>query len=465
MIKKTLMYIPSVAIPILINVILVFLYAKYLEPNEYGTLNIYLNTINILYSALLSFIQSAAFRFYSVDGASKSRKQYLSTFVLTDIFVTLVLFLLTALVNRFIFTFNYKIIVASVGFNALYQFYLNLYRLEDKNAKYILSRIGASVVTLLGIILFAKVYNNFSYQTIIWLIYGAYGIFALWGVATQREGFSLKDVSFSLIRKSLLFGLPMMGVTLLGNIISSSDQYLLRFFIGETEVGLYSLGYKLSDMSIANITLLILLVATPAVMREYDQNGEDRAIQHLSSILSANIWIVVLIAIEIMCYADEIISVVFPKYAGAETVIRLVTIAAVFHSFSLITCKPFELKKNTHKLFALLLFTAVVNVGYNLVFIPIYGLNAAAHSSIFAYVVYDIILYVSCQSKERVHYSLKQIGQIGLTTIVTCVCGYILKLTWNVNAIWELIIQAFIIALVYFALSFISGIYKILSKL
>ena len=58
-----------------------------------------------------------------------------------------------------------------------------------------------------------------------------------------------------------------------GNIISSCDQYALKFYMGDFSVGLYSLGHKLSDMSIANITMLLLLVATPMVMREYDQNS------------------------------------------------------------------------------------------------------------------------------------------------------------------------------------------------
>ena len=66
MLKKIIKYIPGVAVPILINFLLTMLYAAYLSPSEYGLLNIYLNTIQIIYSLTLSVFQTAALRFYSL---------------------------------------------------------------------------------------------------------------------------------------------------------------------------------------------------------------------------------------------------------------------------------------------------------------------------------------------------------------------------------------------------------------
>lgn len=89
MIKKIMVYVPSVAIPVLVNVLLVFLYARCLMPEEYGMLNIVLNTINIIYSLALSFVQSASFRFYSDKSLYNSREEYISSFVFCNIIIGL----------------------------------------------------------------------------------------------------------------------------------------------------------------------------------------------------------------------------------------------------------------------------------------------------------------------------------------------------------------------------------------
>jgi O-antigen/teichoic acid export membrane protein len=465
MLKKLILYIPSVAVPMVVNVVMVYLYAKHLKPENYGILNLYLNTINIIYAAVLSFIQTAAFRFYSIRDYYESRKQYLSTFVLCNLAITIALLAISYIVNLLFFKFNYMLIATSVGINALFQFYLNLYRLEGRNKSYVFTRIASSLLTLVVFVLLVTVSGKVTYNQIIWITYGMYAVFVIAAIATQREKFSYKSVSIELLKKSFQYGLPMMGVTLMGNIISSSAQYILKYYLNDDAVGLYSLGYKISDMSIANITMLILLIATPSIMKVYDQASKNDSIDTLSKVLQVNNWVIFLFAFEIIFYADNIIKLIFPGYVGAESIIRLVAIAAVLHSISLITCKPYELNKKTGLLCILLIITAAINAGYNAIFIPVYGLDAAAHSSILAYIIYNMLLHFKCEDNERMSFDRVYYGKIVIALSAAFVVAILLNSVWELTTPLTLIIQAVISACVYGIVSIILGIHKLIYKI
>lgn len=465
MIKKIMVYVPSVAIPVLVNVLLVFLYARCLMPEEYGMLNIVLNTINIIYSLALSFVQSASFRFYSDKSLYNSREEYISSFVFCNIIIGFLITSITVCISICSGQIVYFLVAVSVGINGLYQFYLNLYRLEGRNFWYVCSRIVAAFLILISFVVVVKLLPSITYEYVVLTTYGSYAVFAFIGTYQQRKYLSLKAFSFKLIKKAFVYGMPMMGVTLLGNIISSCDQYALKFYMGDFSVGLYSLGHKLSDMSIANITMLLLLVATPMVMREYDQNSKVQGVAYLSKILFVNIWVVDLVAIGIIVFANEIILYLFPEYTGAEQIISLIAIAAVLHSVSLITCKPFELTKNTVGLMVLLLITAIINVVYNLIFIPIYGMNAASHSSIIAYLIYIFLLYVTDSSPNKVCLSLKEWSRILIPALITFIFTYVLKQLMPINSLGALILQSCMCVCVYLVSSLVCGVLKTVMSL
>lgn len=80
MIKKIIGFAPGVIVPMALNFMLTFLYARYLEPGEYGVFNIYLNTIQIVYALTLSLFQTAALRYYSIQNTYRNEREFVSTY-------------------------------------------------------------------------------------------------------------------------------------------------------------------------------------------------------------------------------------------------------------------------------------------------------------------------------------------------------------------------------------------------
>jgi O-antigen/teichoic acid export membrane protein len=461
MLKKIAIYIPSVLVPMIVNFVLVILFARYLEPEEYGLMNIYLNTISLVYAFGLSFLQSAAFRFYSIKNYVKSTEQYITTYIISNIILTLLYFSFMIIINEYFFQFNANIIAFSIGANALYQLYLNLYRLEDSSRGYTYGRILTSVLTLAFFFLFLSLVKGVDYNHAIYSIYGAYAIIAIVELLKRWNSIKPLQFSFELVRKSFSYGIPMTGVFVVGLIVSYSDQYLILHFLGTKFVGFYSLGYRFADTLISNLTMIILIVMTPTLMKIYDNGNNQESERIISGMININLWIVLPISLCLMIYAESIILIVFPSYVGAATIIQLVVVAAVMHSLSMFTCKGLELAKETKRIFLYLLTAGIINFTYNVIFIPVYGINASAHSSFISYFVYNILLVMGSMKFVKITFDLIFILKLAVINTFTCILAIIIKRYWPVSTLYELLGHVIICGSFYIIVSTLS---KLLNK-
>ena len=53
---------------------------------------------------------------------------------------------------------------------------------------------------------------------------------------------------YSIIWQSLKFGLPLIFSAMAINLLNGSDRFILKFLSGETELGLYELGYRVAGV-------------------------------------------------------------------------------------------------------------------------------------------------------------------------------------------------------------------------
>ena len=453
MIKRIMSYIPAVGVPIVINFVLMYLYSGSMDPAEYGVLNIYMNTISLLYSLFLSFFQSAALRFYSIKEINQDERTFYSTYVFGNIIVTIVAFFIMFVVNMVLIQFDYITIAAAIGINALYQFDLNYYRLQNEDKKYIIGKTATSVLTLVFFLVIYMIMTKMNYRSTLVSVYGSYFLLVMIELFRNRNKLSFNSISLGLVKESLLYGIPMVGVSIAGILVANSDQYVLLHFLGEEAVGEYSLGYRISDSFIVNITLLILTVMTPELMRIYDQKGQSDGQVVLRKMINFNTWTTLPLVGASIVYAPYIINFVFPKYNGATEIMKLVVIASFFHGLSLFTCKPLELARKTTTLLWLLLITAAVNFLYNIVFIPIYGVNASAHSSIIAYITYNVLLICSAKRYMVVDFDVFYLIKNIAITLVTIILAMIILKAWKINSIGILVVQILLCAVSYIILS------------
>jgi len=454
--KHILYYVPSMVVPIIINLIIIVLCGIWLPPAEYGVMSIYTTTITLLYSFGLSFVQSSALRFYT-DKICIDKSTYYTTFLLTNICLSAILTGVVFIIHIFIPQISSLIVSMSVLANGLFMFSINIDRLEDKHLKYTISRCLASLLNLVIFLALVLGLHQASSISPVISLYGAYLIIAIFKVASKFHLFSLKKSSITLFRESMKFGLPLIGVSVVGSVIANSDQYMILYYLDETQVGLYSLGYKIADYSVTRFTTLLLTVSTPVIIRFYDENKIKQSANTIIETVDAISWIWFALMSLCLMYSRELILFVFPAYEGSEVIMQIVIVSALFHCISQLYCKPFELAKKTKELMTCSIIAAVINVIYNLIFIPVQGTIAAAISSVLAYLFLDVLLFFRGKKYMDVTPSLRLTVKMFLTAFVTCVVAYVMKISMGCNSAAIFVFQLLVCAVVYLGLSFVSG--------
>ena len=460
MLKKIIKYIPGVAIPMVINFILTLLYAGYLEPGEYGILSIYLNTIQIIYAATVSIFQNASLRFYSLKDEYNDEAEFVSTYILASLVTTIFLLPILYIANL-IRHFNWWIIALSVGFNGLFQILCNLYRVKAQSKHYNVIRTTAAVISLVVLFGFSRVINPMGYIWPIVAVYGSYGLISIYELVAIRHNISIKFFSVRLIQNSLKYGFPLIGVALLGYIIANSDQYFLLYFLGEEAVGNYALGHRLVDALVANLLTMILLVMTPELNRIHDELGELQSKEVLKKMINAALWIIFPLSLAIIVYAEPIIQYVFPAYTSAAQIMQLVVFASMFHGISMFTCKGLELVKHPKYVFYGLLIAAFINCAYNWLFIPIYGINASAHSSLIAYITYNALLIFFTKKYYDLRFDIIYLLKVILVSAGTVGIALLIMALKPISSIWVLLLEGIVSVILYFGGSYLLGLLKV----
>ncbi len=102
-----------------------------------------------------------------------------------------------------------------------------------------------------------------------------------------RHGAKIRtgSISADTLKEFAAYGLPRGGVATIGTwILSLSDRYVIEFFRGATEVGLYSTGYGIADRTVKLVVASLELAIGPILINTWE--SADRATADAPSKLS-----------------------------------------------------------------------------------------------------------------------------------------------------------------------------------
>lgn len=196
-------------------------------------------------------------------------------------------------------------------------------------------------------------------------------------------------VEFSYWKYAIKYSLPLIlhGGSLY--ILSQSDRLMISYFIGYDQTGIYSLMYNfgmIAQMVSTSLNNVWLPFFTDAVEKNDNKEIDKKAIAFMDvfAIITCNL---VLISPEIIKFMAP------PEYWSGISILAPIVISAfvVFeYTFSATTERYY---KKTGVMSTCTIIAASVNVILNLIFIPRFGIVAAAYSTLIAYIVSAVIHY------------------------------------------------------------------------
>lgn len=223
-------------------------------------------------------------------------------------------------------------------------------------------------------------------------------VYAFLFVSQVRRGQQLYSRFFW--RYALAFNIPLVFHYLSQVVLGSSDRIMIDRLVGAREAGIYSLAYSVSlVMTLFNSALGQSL--SPWI---YTKIKEER-LTDMSRVIYISSAFIAAVNLLLIGFAPEIVAVFAPhSYHEAVYVIPPVAMTPYFtFTYGLFAMVSFYREK-TKLISAASVVGAVLNVGLNLAFIPLFGYQAAGYTTLICYVAYAVFHYLLMRSLCRHYY-------------------------------------------------------------
>lgn len=375
----------------LISFFLVPLYTNILSTTEYGTYDLFNTTIGILIPILTLNIQESVMRF-ALD--KKYNRNAIVTIATKQLLLSYIVIIIGLIING-IFGLNaigkeYAIFFFLMFFvQALSGIILAYTRGIDKISELSVSSVVASAVTI-GCNVVFLVY--FQWGLVGYFLANIFGPFIQCLYLIIR-GHVVSNIHFSPKYRSekkemLDYSKPLIANSIAWWVNNASDRYVIIFFCGLAENGIYSVASKIP--SILNIFQTIFNQAwTLSAVKDFDP--EDKNGFFANTYKTYNCFLVIL------CSAIIVIDKILAKLLYAKDFyvawryVPWLTIAIVFGALSGYIGGFFSAVKNSKIYAQSTIIGAISNIVMNIIFTPLIGpLGAAIATAICYFIVWAI---------------------------------------------------------------------------
>ena len=400
------------------------IYTRTFAPAEFGTLNLVLTAISMLQGVLILGGDTAYVRFYFE--ATTDEEQRVVTFTwlgFLGLWASLVVFVAlpwSGYLSEWLLDTRAHTLLFAVGLLSglvamMQQMLAQVLRIQFRAVLVsVANLITAALAVGIGLVaVFALDWG------LVGVVAGTVGgtVLGLPMLVWLARDLLRPRFSFGILRRMLAYGVPLVPVTLAYWVFASSDRIMLGRLASLEELGLYAVG-----ATIVSVLLLVFQALgqawTPHAVRLYETDPAGAALLY-SRFLTYILGIFGLLAVALTALAPELIQLLASsRYLGATTVIGPLAIGAVAYASTQVTVSGISLLKRTHYLAIYAGMAAVLNVVLNLIFIPIWGMLAAAWTTCVCYVFLTLAYALTSQRLFRIPYEFRRVIPLIVLTVL-----------------------------------------------
>lgn len=430
------------------------IFSRLMSTTDYGIVNTYLSWVTMI-SIIIGFSMGNSIR-SAVNDYHKEINSYISSIIALAILNFLVLLAVVILAYSFIEIDVDIMLVVLCLIQALSTFVINLfsiYYMMNKNyvKKTLLQIIPGVIIVLVSIVLLLILRNRLYLGRIIPYVFVTLLIAIFLYCRTLFKSKIFLKIKYWFYALKISFPLIFHGLSL--TILSVSDRTIITYFISSSATGIYSLIYSFSMIAIA-LSTAFESVWIPWFHSKMD-NGEKKDINN--GVLFY-IDLVTIVIFSIILAGPELLKVLAPKEYWEGTIIISPIIVATFLIFLYSIMVDLEYYYKSTKFIAInTMIAALTNIFLNILFIPKYGYQAAAYTTLISYFISFLLHNIHSRKLDNELFNIKifmlPIFIIILTALISSV--YINDILFR----WAL---AIILALIYLIKLYKQGNYKLL---
>jgi len=235
----------------------------------------------------------------------------------------------------------------------------------------------------------------------------------LWTVRDLlRPVFSVK-----VLRDLLMFGAPLVPSSLAYWVFAVSDRILLGKLSTLEQVGLYTVANQVTSILVFFHGALGQ-AWSPHAIRVYEEQPEQASV-FFGRVMTYVLAGFGLLSVGITTFSSEILMVFStPLFYGAKLAIGPLALGFVAYATTQVTAIGISLTKKTHYFALISWVAALLNVGLNVLLIPMWGMIAASWTTLIAYLFLTLTYLTISQRLWSVFYEKKRILVAGGLTFI-----------------------------------------------
>jgi len=231
-------------------------------------------------------------------------------------------------------------------------------------------------------------------------------------------------------KHALAFNIPLLPHYLSQTILNSADRLMIQNMVGDSEAGIYSLAYSISQiMTIFNTALLQTI--NPWIYIKI----KERKVTDIARVAYIALLLIAIANIMLIAIAPEVVSIFAPSsYYAAISVIPPIAMSVFFQfSYSLFADFAFYYEK-TKMIATATMLGAILNILLNYIFINRYGYYAAGYTTLVCYIVYAVFHYCCMRKICKQYMNNAKVYDFKYLILITCcfmVMGFLFLATYS----------------------------------
>lgn len=440
--KDTIKYFIIRLITGTIGLVSIYILTRILSPDEYGKF--------ALLIAILTFVSSIGYQWLTIATARliveyKTNlpaffKAVITLFTISSFFVATLIFVATYIYPKMTEGYYFLLLFVAIILG-MYNLLIQLANISQKPFLYGGLSSSRAIISLAASTIFILNFNwsskgavigfgiGFLASLFLFIFFYKKTIFNLYHQIKKLSNLKVNKLTSTLFR----YGVPLTFTYLALMIISVSDRLMLAKMGTTVDVATYSVAYDLTQQTIGVLMNTLFLAYFPKIIHAHTNGlyeNLSKLTQQLGTLmLIVGIWVSIIFTNASMGISNIMFGEGLSSPASQIMPIIAIGMAIGFYKNYYLDI-TFQVMKKTDTQFKLTAIIAIINIGINIVLIPIYGSYGAALSTLIAFTLGAILSYIYSKKIMSLSLFTYNFFKIILSAILTGIFIYFFNLTY-----------------------------------
>ena len=441
--QRSYIYLVSKIAAAFLNLLSISLFTRILDVQLYGNYLLYSSYVTLICSLLFWWHRLSVYRYY--HKYEKYSNSYLKTSIYLYVAIIIILFISGSIIFISPLSQSIKLLVGVCIVGAILKsnFDLNqhLLNISCQDSVFGINVIIRSLAFIVAGVIFIS-YFNLKESGLIAAFILSFLLASLYSTYTIYKGCLQGDFRRDIAHKFISYGFPMIGLFIFDYIITFFDRLSLAYFMGSSTVGMYGANFDLIKQILLFLMIIQSFILYPQINKAYE-TGDNIQLNKLLT-FNLNIFLTVFMPLSLMViYFNQFISGFFIGDEYTKYSSQLIPLFAVM--FFIWGTKIyhfdyyFQLKEKTHYPMLILGMGSMLNIGFNILLIPKYGIFGAAYATIMVYFVIFILSVMISKKLIKIDFKLSILIKVVIFLSLS-IAAVNLPLISELNAIFKIMI-------------------------